>query len=59
MPVLGVQRVRSRTIRGAVEMSLQFDPDSDMVVALQLVQAQARRRCAPSCRRRRRWWPSG
>ena len=39
-PVLGVQRVRSRTIRGAVEISLQFDPDSDMVVALQLVQAK-------------------
>jgi CzcA family heavy metal efflux pump len=39
-PVLGVQRVRSRTIRGAVEISLQFDPSSDMVVALQLVQAK-------------------
>src|SRR5581483_7463055 len=33
-------RVRSRTIRGAAELSLQFDPDSDMVVALQLVQAR-------------------
>ncbi|HXU73589.1 MAG TPA: efflux RND transporter permease subunit [Polyangia bacterium] len=39
-PVLGVQRVRSRTIRGAVELSLQFEPDSDMIVALQLVQAK-------------------
>ena len=39
-PVLGVQRVRSRTIRGAVEISLQFEPTSDMVVALQLVQAK-------------------
>ena len=39
-PVLGVERVRSRTIRGAVELSLQFQPDSDMVVALQLVQAK-------------------
>ncbi|MGZ3443481.1 MAG: efflux RND transporter permease subunit, partial [Polyangia bacterium] len=39
-PVLGVQRVRSRTIRGAVEISLQFEPSSDMVVALQLVQAK-------------------
>ena len=39
-PVLGVQRVRSRTIRGAVEISLQFDSSSDMVVALQLVQAK-------------------
>lgn len=39
-PVLGVTRVRSRTIRGAVEISLQFEPDSDMVTALQLVQAR-------------------
>jgi multidrug efflux pump subunit AcrB len=39
-PVLGVERVRSRTIRGAVELSLQFAPGSDMVVALQLVQAK-------------------
>lgn len=39
-PVLGVQRVRSKTIRGAVEISLQFEPSSDMVVALQLVQAK-------------------
>ncbi len=39
-PVLGVTRVRSKTIRGAVEISLQFDPSSDMVVALQLVQAK-------------------
>lgn len=40
MPVLGVRRVRSRTIRGATEVSVLFDPDSDMVVALQLVQAR-------------------
>ncbi len=39
-PVLGVTRVRSRTIRGAVELSLQFTPDTDMVTALQLVQAR-------------------
>ena len=39
-PVLGVTRVRSRTIRGAVEINLQFDSSSDMVVALQLVQAK-------------------
>jgi CzcA family heavy metal efflux pump len=38
--VLGVRRVRSRTIRGAVELSLLFDADADMVVALQLVQAR-------------------
>ena len=40
MSVLGVRRVRSRTIRGATELSLLFDPDRDMVVALQLVQAR-------------------
>ncbi|HEX4458376.1 MAG TPA: efflux RND transporter permease subunit, partial [Polyangia bacterium] len=39
-PVLGVTRVRSRTIRGAVELSLQFAPDTDMVTALQLVQSR-------------------
>jgi len=40
MPVLGVRRVRSKTIRGATEISVLFDPESDMVVALQLVQAR-------------------
>ncbi len=39
-PLLGVRRVRSKTIRGAVEISLQYDPDADMVVALQQVQAR-------------------
>jgi CzcA family heavy metal efflux pump len=38
--VLGVKRVRSRSIRGAAELSLLFDADSDMVIALQLVQAR-------------------
>jgi CzcA family heavy metal efflux pump len=37
--VLGAQRVRSRTIRGAVEISVQFKPDTDMQYALQLMQA--------------------
>src|SRR5581483_10726492 len=40
MPVLGVKRVRSKTIRGATEISVLFEPESDMVVALQLVQAR-------------------
>jgi CzcA family heavy metal efflux pump len=40
MEVPGVRRVRSTTFRGATEISAQFDPSSDMVVALQ--QAQAR-----------------
>src|SRR5215831_2861032 len=39
-PVLGVRRVRSKTIRGATELSVLFDPETDMVVALQLVQAR-------------------
>ena len=40
MEVPGVRRVRSTTFRGATEISAQFDPSTDMVVALQ--QAQAR-----------------
>ncbi len=35
--VLGVERVRSRTIRGAAELSLQFAPGTDMWRALQMV----------------------
>ncbi len=38
MSVPGVRRVRSRSIRGASEISAQFDPATDMVVALQMVQ---------------------
>jgi CzcA family heavy metal efflux pump len=38
--VLGVERIRSRTIRGAVELSLQFSPGSDMWRALQLVESR-------------------
>jgi CzcA family heavy metal efflux pump len=38
--VLGVQRVRSKTIRGATEISLQFAPNTDMQRALQMVQAR-------------------
>lgn len=37
---LGVQRVRSRTIRGAAEISLTFAPGTDMWRALQFVQSQ-------------------
>jgi CzcA family heavy metal efflux pump len=40
MEVPGVRRVRSTTFRGATEISAQFDPATDMVVALQ--QAQGR-----------------
>ncbi len=39
--VLGVRRVRSKTIRGDSEISVQFNPDMDMQYALQLVQANA------------------
>jgi CzcA family heavy metal efflux pump len=38
--VLGVQRIRSKTIRGATEISLQFVPDTDMWRALQLVESR-------------------
>jgi CzcA family heavy metal efflux pump len=38
MAVPGIRRVRSRSIRGASEVSAQFDPATDMVVALQMVQ---------------------
>jgi CzcA family heavy metal efflux pump len=39
--VLGVRRVRSKTIRGACEISVIFNPDADMPYALQLMQAKA------------------
>src|SRR5437867_10318624 len=38
--VLGVRRVRSRTIRGAAEISVLFNPGVDLQYALQLVQAR-------------------
>ncbi|MEO5897461.1 MAG: efflux RND transporter permease subunit [Vicinamibacterales bacterium] len=40
LEVPGVRRVRSTTFRGATEISAQFDPTTDMVLALQ--QAQGR-----------------
>jgi CzcA family heavy metal efflux pump len=38
--VLGVRRVRSRTIRGATEISVLFNPDADMRYGLQLMQGK-------------------
>jgi CzcA family heavy metal efflux pump len=38
LEVPGIRRVRSRSIRGATEISAQFDPSTDMVVALQMAQ---------------------
>jgi CzcA family heavy metal efflux pump len=38
--VPGVQRVRSRSIRGSVELSVDFAPRTDMTQALQLTQAR-------------------
>ena len=38
MEVPGIRRVRSRTFRGASEVSAQFDSSTDMIVALQQVQ---------------------
>jgi CzcA family heavy metal efflux pump len=50
METPGIRRVRSRSIRGAVEISAQFDPATDMIVALQQVQnrvAEARGELPP------------
>ena len=38
--VLGLQRIRSKTIRGATEIALQFAPATDMWRALTLVQSR-------------------
>ena len=38
MAVPGIRRVRSRSIRGATEISAQFASNTNMVVALQMVQ---------------------
>jgi CzcA family heavy metal efflux pump len=38
MEVPGIRRVRSRTFRGATEVSAQFDPRTDMALALQELQ---------------------
>src|SRR5258705_13714434 len=40
MEVPGIRRVRSKTFRGAAEISAQFEPSVDMVVALQQVQGK-------------------
>jgi CzcA family heavy metal efflux pump len=38
LEVPGIRRVRSRSIRGAAEISAQFEPATDMIVALQQMQ---------------------
>src|SRR5438128_4700623 len=38
LEVPGIRRVRSKSIRGATEISAQFDPATDMIVALQQLQ---------------------
>jgi CzcA family heavy metal efflux pump len=40
MAVPGIRRVRSTTFRGATEISAQFEPSADMIVALQQVQGK-------------------
>src|SRR3954471_4632450 len=40
MEVPGIRRVRSTTFRGAAEISAQFEPATDMIVALQQVQGK-------------------
>ena len=47
--VLGVRRVRSKTIRGACEVSVIFNPDADMPYALQLHAGEGRRGATASC----------
>ena len=37
---LGLERIRSKTIRGATEIALQFSPDTDMWRALQMVESK-------------------
>ena len=37
---LGLERIRSKTIRGATEIGLQFSPDTDMWRALQMVESK-------------------
>lgn len=38
--VVGIERIRSKTIRGATEISLQFSPDTDMWRALSMVESR-------------------
>src|ERR1017187_30791 len=40
MEVPGIRRVRSRTFRGATEISAMFDPSTDMIVALAQLQSK-------------------
>src|SRR6478736_6516661 len=40
MEVPGIRRVRSRTFRGSSEIAAQFEPKTDMIVALQQVQSR-------------------
>ena len=40
MEVPGIRRVRSTTFRGATEISAQFEPSTNMIVALQQVQGK-------------------
>src|SRR5215813_12543811 len=40
MEVPGIRRVRSKTFRGSTEISAQFEPSTDMQVALQLAQSR-------------------
>ena len=48
--VLGVIRVRSKSVRGAAELSIDFAPDTDMIQALNDVRAPDGRGRRPACR---------
>ena len=56
--VLGVVRVRSKTVRGASELSIDFAPGTDMVQALNDVRARMAE-SVPSCRSERARSSSG
>jgi multidrug efflux pump subunit AcrB len=52
LEVPGIRRVRSTTFRGATEISAQFDPATDMILALQQAQgkvAEIRGSRPPTC----------
>ena len=57
--MLGVERLRARTIRGAVELSLQFAPGTDMWRALQLTESRVAEARAAPARRAPTSWSSG
>ena len=58
MEVPGVRRVRSKTFRGASEVSAQFEPGTDTIVALQMVQNRIAE-IGAACQRISTWSSTG